>query len=196
MKKTSWLLALACALSLSSCTALKQFLNSDLAEEDFIISQLYADELVDEKPYIPANLRTQRNTSGRTTTTNLGVQISNAKLAQVIESWYGTPYKYGGCDKNGVDCSCFVGNVYKSVYNKTLKRTANDIFQQCSVVSKSSLKEGDLVFFTNSNGKISHVGIYLSDNTFVHSSTSHGVSFSKLTDTYWNKHFYKGGRVK
>lgn len=177
---------------MSSCTALKQFLNSDLAEEDFIISQLYADELVDEKPFIPARLR--QNTTNNTTT-NLGINFKNKKLEQVVASWYGTPYKYGGCDKNGVDCSCFVGNVYKSVYGKTLKRTANDIYGQCTPISKSKLQEGDLVFFTNSNGKISHVGIYICDETFVHSSTSHGVSFSKLTDSYWSKHFYKGGRV-
>mgnify|MGYP003313023589 CR=1 FL=1 len=192
MKTRYFFLCLALAMSFSSCDTLKKIFTSDLEDEDFIIGQLYADEIVDEKPYIPARPNRTTNNSS----TNLGVNITNPKLASVIESWYGVPYKYGGCDKNGVDCSCFVGNVYKSVYQITLKRTANDIYQQCTPVAQNKLTEGNLVFFTNSNGKISHVGIYLTDNTFVHSSTSHGVSFSKLTDSYWSKHFYKGGKVK
>jgi lipoprotein Spr len=52
------------------------------------------------------------------------------------------------------------------------------------------------VFFKNSNGKVSHVGIYLKDNLFAHSSTSNGVSVSSLENTYWKKQFYKAGRVK
>lgn len=180
------------SMGLTSCDTIKKMFTTDLEDEDFIIGQLYADELVDEKPFVP--IRRSHNTNNGNT--DLGVDITNPKLAQSIAAWFGTPYLYGGCDKNGVDCSCFVGNIYKEVYRITLKRTANDIFQQCSPVAQSKLTEGDLVFFTNSNGKISHVGIFLCENTFVHSSTSHGVSFSKLTDTYWSKHFYKGGRIK
>lgn len=185
-------LALACAM-LGSCQSLKKFFSTDLEEEDFIISQLYADELVDEKPFKPVVRESQRT---RNTSVTLGVDIENAKLRTAIESWYGTPYLYGGCTKEGVDCSCFVGNIYKSVYGITLKRTANDIYLQSTAVSQNKLKEGDLVFFTNSNSKVSHVGIYLRDDMFVHSSTSHGVIISKLTDSYWSKHFYKGGKIK
>lgn len=186
------MMAMVC-LATTSCETIKRFLTTDLEEEDFIISQLYADEIVNEKPFIPT-VRADRRTAS--TSVKLGVDIDDAKLRKTIEEWYGTPYLYGGCTKSGVDCSCFVGNVYKSVYNITLKRTANDIYQQSQVVSKSKLREGDLVFFTNSNNKVSHVGIYLRDDMFVHSSTSHGVIISKLTDTYWSKHFYKGGKVK
>lgn len=175
----------------TSCNSVKKFLSSDLEDEDFIISELYADEIVDEKPFIPKRSKVTAKTSKK-----IGVDIQDDKLRAAIESWYGTPYLYGGCTKKGVDCSCFVGNVYKSAYGKTIKRTANDIYEQSTVVNKNKLREGDLVFFTNSKNRVSHVGIYLSDDMFVHSSTSHGVIISKLTDSYWSKHFYKGGKIK
>lgn len=176
-----------------SCKTLKNFVNKDLEEEDFVIGQLYADEIVDEKPYIPPTPKGK----GKKTKMNINIEAGdNAKLYTAIESWYGTPYLYGGCTKSGVDCSCFVGNVYKSVYGITLKRTARDMQTASTPVSKSKLKEGDLVFFTNSNGKVSHVGIYLKNDMFAHSSTSHGVMISRLSDKYWSSHFYKGGRAK
>ena len=84
----------------------------------------------------------------------------------------------------------------RQVYNIQLHRTANDMLRDVKLIAKTQLREGDLVFFTNSNGKVSHVGIYLKDGLFAHASTSNGVSVSRLTDTYWSKHFYKGGRLK
>lgn len=195
IKRTATLLC--CALFILSCTTscktIKSIFNDEPEEEDYIISQLYADELVDEKPFVPVRTGVGKPTA------KMGIEVGpkdNAKLYQAIESWYGTPYLYGGCTKQGVDCSCFVGNVYKTVYNITLKRTARDMQAASTPVSKGSLKEGDLVFFTNSNGKVSHVGIYLKDDMFAHSSTSRGVMVSRLSDKYWAAHFYKGGRVK
>ena len=117
-------------------------------------------------------------------------------LYEAINSWLGVPYKYGGTDRNGIDCSAFVGAIYKEVYGITLNRTANDMTRNVNFIPRSQLREGDLVFFKNSNGKVSHVGIYLKDNLFAHSSTSNGVSVSSLENTYWKKHFYKAGRVK
>lgn len=194
MKKISLLLlSLITLCCIQSCKSLTNFINQDVEEEDFIIGELYADEYVEEKPFVPA--KTLPKGSGG----KMGIVAGpndNKKLYNEIESWYGTPYLYGGCSKSGVDCSCFVGNIYKSVYGITLKRTARDMQAASSPVSKSKLKEGDLVFFTNSNGKVSHVGIYLREDMFAHASTSRGVMISRLTDTYWAKNFYKGGRVK
>ena len=89
-----------------------------------------------------------------------------------------------------------MGTVYKKVYGKTLRRTANDMLRDVELIGKSQLREGDLLFFTNSKGKVSHVGIYLKDGLFAHASTSAGVCVSRTDDSYWSKHFYKGGRVK
>ena len=82
------------------------------------------------------------------------------------------------------------------MYGATLHRIASDIQQDVKLIGRNQLKEGDIVFFTNSNGKVSHVGIYLKDDMFVHSSTSNGVIISTLENSYWKQHFYKGGRHK
>ena len=186
------------ALSFTSCSSFKKFVNKDVEDEDFIISQLYADEYVEEKPFVPQKPVGTVTSNGKVG--KLGIEVTssdNKKLYAAIEDWYGTPYKYGGCSKSGVDCSCFVGNVFKTVYGVALKRSAHDIYENnCTPVSKDKLKEGDFVFFTNNNKRVSHVGIYLKDGMFAHSSTSRGVMISKLDNSYWKQHFYKGGRLK
>ena len=120
----------------------------------------------------------------------------NAALYEAVNSWLGVPYKYGGTDRGGIDCSAFVGMIYKEVYGVTLKRTANDMLNDVRLYGKGQLKEGDILFFTNSKGKVSHVGIYLKEGLFAHASTSNGVSVSRVEDTYWSRHFYKAGRVE
>ena len=181
---------------LTGCDALKGFMSRDLEDEDFIIGQLYVDERVDETPVIAHRVEKSEVGKGKNA---LGLEYSagdNKALYEAVNSWLGVPYKYGGTDRNGIDCSAFVGTIYKQVYGVVLNRTANDMLRNVSLISKSHLREGDIVFFTNSKGKVSHVGIYLKNDLFAHASTSNGVSVSRLTDTYWQKHFYKGGRVK
>lgn len=182
---------------LSSCDAIKKFLNTDLSDEEYIVGQLYADEYVKETPVQYRRTNTQPNGTHQG---GSGIELNdkdNRDLYAAIDSWYGTPYLYGGCSTSGVDCSCFVGKVFKSVYGVNLHRTANDIqLDMDKMVGRSALREGDVVFFTNSNGKVSHVGIYLKEDLFVHSSTSNGVTISSLENSYWKKHFYKGGRHK
>lgn len=190
---------LSIAVLFAGCQSLRQFMARDLEDEDFIIGQLYVDEVVSETPVIarPVAPKPQQRTSDCSNA--LGLECNdadNALLYETVNSWLGVPYKYGGTDRNGIDCSAFVGAVVRQVYNITLHRTANDMLRDVKLISKSQLREGDLVFFTNSNGKVSHVGIYLKDGLFAHSSTSNGVSVSRIGDTYWSKHFYKGGRLK
>lgn len=189
-------LLLLSSLSFSSCNAIKKFLSSDLEDEDFIIGQLYADEFVEEAPYSPARRHTGNS---HKPTGKCGVELTdkdNKELYAAIDQWFGTPYLYGGCTTDGVDCSCFVDHIFKEAYGITLHRVAADIQKDVTLISRNELREGDVVFFTNSNGKVSHVGIYLKDDMFVHSSTSRGVSISTLSNVYWNAHFYKGGRHK
>ncbi|MCR4828931.1 MAG: C40 family peptidase [Bacteroidales bacterium] len=185
------------AMLFTSCNAVKRFFNTDLSDEDYIVGQLYADEYVKEQPVKMKKPSASGGNEGNAD--KLGIPLNdkdNRKLYAAIEKWFGTPYQYGGCSTSGVDCSCFVGNIFKSVYSIKLSRTANDMTGDVKLIGRSQLREGDLVFFTNSNGKVSHVGIYLKDNMFAHSSTSNGVSISTLENSYWKKHFYKGGRHK
>ena len=190
------LCALAAATLFTSCDTLKRFLNRDLEEEDYSMGELYVDEYVKEVPYVP----TPSAEAVRSGNVNaLGIEREpgdNEELYTAIQQWMGTPYRYGGNDKNGVDCSAFVGHIYLQVYNRQLHRVANDIQLDADLISKSELREGDVVFFTNSKGRVSHVGIYLKNGLFAHSSTSRGVIISRLDDKYWSKHFYKGGRIR
>lgn len=111
---------------------------------------------------------------------------------QAYKPWLGTPYKYGGTTKKGVDCSGFVGNMYREVRKIQLPRTSGAMYDGGSKVSRENLKEGDLVFF-GSFWKVDHVGIYLNGNRFVHASTSKGVMVSPMDDVYW-KPKYLGAR--
>ncbi len=188
------LLCLATASLATSCESIKRFLNKDLEEEDFSMGELYVDEYVKEVPYVSTPSAEARR-SGNVNA--LGIEREpgdNEELYNAIQQWMGTPYRYGGTDKNGVDCSAFVGHIYREVYGVDLHRVSNDMQQDVTLISKSELREGDIVFFTNSKGRVSHVGIYLKNGLFAHSSTSRGVIISRLDDSHWRKHFYKGGR--
>lgn len=191
-----------CLLLLTSCESVKTFMARDLEEEDFIIGQLYVDEMVNETPVIasPVEAKPQRKKADGSDCNNaLGLKCNdddNEELYAAVNSWLGVPYKYGGTDRTGIDCSAFVGTVFRQVYGVSLHRTANDMLRDVELVAKNQLREGDILFFTNSKGKVSHVGIYLKDGLFAHASTSAGVCVSRADDSYWSKHFYKGGRVK
>lgn len=122
-------------------------------------------------------------------------ELIAANLYEFIDTWLGTPYKYGGNTKEGIDCSGFVNAVYLSIYKIQLKRSATEIVNQCNIIDKKELKEGDLVFFDIS-GKNSHIGIYLVNNKFIHASSSKGVMISDLNQTYWIKYWGRAGRFK
>lgn len=122
--------------------------------------------------------------------------IINIPLIEKIDEWFGTPYLYGGNTKNGVDCSFFTFDVMRSVYSINLKRTAAEQFEQTSRINWEDLKEGDLIFFkTEGPKKISHVGIYLSNNKFVHASVRNGVTISDLSEPYYQRTLYSMGRL-
>ena len=120
--------------------------------------------------------------------------LTNAALYNFIDEWWATRYRYGGEDKHGIDCSAFTGKVLASVYGVNLPRTAADQYKISERVSKEDLLEGDLVFF-NTRGGVSHAGVYLGNNYFVHSSLNGGVTISSLTDDYYSRKFISGGRV-
>lgn len=122
--------------------------------------------------------------------------LCNLSLYSFIDEWYGVRYRLGGNSKTGIDCSAFVQRAYEQVFGLNLLRTALDQFSMSNLIwRKDQCKEGDLVFFNIKGSRVSHVGIYLINNFFVHASSSHGIMISSLEDKYWTKYFACAGRV-
>ena len=122
-------------------------------------------------------------------------EVSNETLYNFINEWYGVRYVYGGTTQRGVDCSSFVQKLMNAAYNVNLDRTAASQFVSTKTIQRDELKEGDLVFFKIKVSRISHVGVYLKNNCFVHAASSKGVMISNLNSTYWNRYFAGGGRI-
>jgi hypothetical protein len=125
-----------------------------------------------------------------------GKDIDNEKIYRFIDNWIGVPYRNGGMDKKGVDCSGFAFLLEKEVYNRDLPRIARTMADKVKRKYEEDLKEGDLVFFDFDGQKFSHVGVYLQNNKFVHASTSKGVIISDLKDPWYYKYFSRAGSVK
>ena len=115
-------------------------------------------------------------------------------LEKYAKEWLGAKYVYGAASKKKTDCSGYVMQVYKGFYNIALDHNAQRIYDDGRGYSirRTKLQEGDLVFFGNF-WKISHVGIYLKGNRFIHASTSKGVVITSMDDNYWSSK-YKGAR--
>jgi cell wall-associated NlpC family hydrolase len=127
-------------------------------------------------------------------------KITNISLYSFIDEWLNTPYKWGGTDKRGIDCSAFMQRLLLTVYNINIPRTSVEQFFHDWVNrfgSTEHLAEGDLVFFRTMRGKlISHVGLYLNNRMFINASSSKGVSIGNLDDPYWRSKYVAAGRLK
>lgn len=127
-------------------------------------------------------------------------RIWNMGLYRFIDQWWSTPYRMGGLSKQGIDCSGFVYQLFSSVYGIVLPRSSRDQEHVASPIGANDIQEGDLVFFNTRSSRrsksVSHVGVYLHNNKFVHASTSLGVIISDLTESYWQKHYVGSRRMK
>lgn len=122
--------------------------------------------------------------------------VANLALYYVIDYWYGTRYRMGGTSKNGIDCSAFMQVLMSNVYNTAIPRTAHEQYNVSMKIDPDDWHEGDLVFFSRKGHAVGHVGMYLGNNKFVHSSSSNGVMISDLSETYWVNHFVGVGRIE
>lgn len=123
---------------------------------------------------------------------------ATAKILDYATGLVGSAYKFGGkSPETGFDCSGYVGYVFKQAGGLSLPRTAVSISQVGEKITRSDLKPGDLVFFNTLRRTISHVGIYLGDNHFVHASSSRSgvVEISDLRDRYWSNKFSAARRL-
>ena len=115
-------------------------------------------------------------------------------LYQQHRQWQGTPYRYGGLNRNGVDCSGFVYLTYLERFGIKLPRSTKGQAGFGNEVRRSELRPGDLVFFKTGT-KSRHVGIYIEKGKFLHASTKNGVMISSFQDYYWKDKFRYARRV-
>lgn len=120
-------------------------------------------------------------------------KATNISLFRAIDQWLGTPYRLGGTTRSGIDCSAFVQMMYSNLFGFSVPRTCREQFGAVKRILMSDLQEGDLIFF-NTRGGVSHVGIYLQNNKFVHASSSEGVTITDLSDPYWSRRIISAGR--
>ena len=114
-------------------------------------------------------------------------------------SLIGTRYRAGGTSESGFDCSGFINYLFREEAGMTLPRSTRDMINlNAPLVARNNLKPGDLLFFsTKGRGRVSHAGIYLGDDQFIHSSSkrSGGVRIDSLDDSYWKKTFIEAKRA-
>lgn len=120
--------------------------------------------------------------------------LISKKIYNEFAKWKGTPYKFGGTSKKGIDCSSFVQNVYSSGLSYNLPRSTYEQIKLGQKVSLNNLKPGDLIFFQTSRNQ-RHVGVYINNDKFAHSSSSKGVMISSINNSYWRSKYKESRRI-
>jgi len=116
------------------------------------------------------------------------------KIREEFKHWSGIQHKMGGNDKSGVDCSGLVKAFYKKLFNIDLPRTAKTMSREGVPVRREDLRSGDLIFFRLSDYSY-HVGIYLKNGEFLHSTKIKGVTISSVGQDYWRRSYWTARRV-
>ena len=130
-----------------------------------------------------------------TPTTTKSQPSAHYALAIAVDM-IGAPYRYGGTSPRGFDCSGLVYYAYRKAGIHP-PRTTTEQYRQSKRVPVSHLQPGDLVFFTISQGKLSHVGIYAGDDRFIHApSSGKSVAYATLHDPYWRGRLVGAGRIQ
>jgi cell wall-associated NlpC family hydrolase len=117
------------------------------------------------------------------------------RLLASAERWLGTPYRYGSTTRAGTDCSGFTMRVYEESGTGTLPRSTKDQFNIGAPIERESLRTGDLVFFNTNGIGVSHVGLYVGNDTVIHASSTYGVVRQSLSATYLAKAYIGARRV-
>ena len=199
----------------SNSTAKREFLDQIEVTPGSVVNPYHttAATLTKKKePVTQPIMRTDTKPDGQMTTVNIEManmlqlkyaiimdatveKLTNIPLLQVIDKWWGTKYCMGGSTDNCIDCSAFTQIIMRDVYQQNLPRTAQEQYNTADRIELEDLREGDLIFFNTGEKDISHVGVYLLNNKFVHAATSGGVMISDLNDIYWQTKYRGAGRM-
>jgi len=137
------------------------------------------------------SLETLTNIVSEYKSTSVDRDVVMTKIIELIN----TPYLWGGTTSNGIDCSAFVMTVFRRALGIELPRTSIVQSTVGEEVNRENLQFGDLIFFNTMGRRISHVGIYIGESYFAHSSSSGGVKVSSLNEDYYNGRYVTARRV-
>lgn len=126
------------------------------------------------------------------------LESSFQNILTKAKSYLGTPYRYGGTTRNGIDCSAFIQQIYE-VEGIELPRVSSRQAKIGKPVSRNELQKGDLIFFSTTHRyRITHVAMVMDVDqdgvTFIHSGSSKGVSIESLNHPYWDKRYREARR--
>ena len=126
---------------------------------------------------------------------DLESKIDKERMGRVIKSYLGVPYQKNGSSLFGIDCSGLVVEVYRRYGGLDLPHDVDKLYKIAKKVKRNELVYGDLVFFALDYNQVSHVGIYIDEGKFVHSSETKGVIISSLDDSYYARRYLGARRV-
>jgi probable lipoprotein NlpC len=122
---------------------------------------------------------------------------ARAQLIRAAQRYRGVPYRYGGMDRRGLDCSGLVFLSFRDSLRVEVPRRAEDLYHWTERLGKDQIQPGDLVFFQQ-NGRVFHVGIYIGEGWFFHSASNGpktGVMYSRLDESFWFRNYAGAGRA-
>lgn len=115
------------------------------------------------------------------------------RIVETATKFIGTPYRWAGTTPAGFDCSGFVMRIF-SLNGVPIRRMADEQYYGGNKITKNDLIVGDLVFFSTYGPGVTHVGIFIGNNQFIHSSSTRGVTINSLEDPYYRRRFIGGCR--
>lgn len=134
--------------------------------------------------------------AGFITGSELNFNVNKDEVMYKVIEYLNTPYLWGGTSKRGIDCSAFVQTVFYQALGIELPRTSLEQSNVGDAVDIKDLKFGDLLFFdTMHKGRVTHVGMYLSDGYFVQSGSKTGVAVASLNSDFYSTTYLKARRV-
>ena len=119
------------------------------------------------------------------------------KMIAYSKQFVGVPYVYGGASKSGMDCSGLIFTIANDAIGVKLPRSTSGLYSTVRIIKDSEKEPGDLVFFKTVGNKISHVGLYMGNNQFIHAASdgpNTGVIISSLKESYWSSTYAGAGR--
>lgn len=120
------------------------------------------------------------------------------KFVDYAKGFVGVPYVYGGLDKTGIDCSGLIFTVSRESIGLQLPRTVAALYGYVKIIPNNQKEPGDILFFKTVGDRVSHAGIYIGNNQFIHAASdgpNTGVILSSLNEAYWKEHYFAVGQI-